>query len=153
MFHHHIFFPFFPGVFGWIFAAFLLVPYFLPTIVAFMRGKSNAGGVFILNFLLGWTVIGWVGSLIWALSSDNRSTVIANNPPVYHSNPPVYNTGYSGYGGQPAQPGQQTNPTIRPNVTSAASDKYDQLRKLKQLHDEGVLTDEEFNKQKAAILG
>ncbi len=145
MFHHHIFFPFFPGVFGWIFAALLLVPYFLPTIIAVMRGKSNAGGVFVLNFLLGWTVIGWVGSLIWALSSDNRSTVIVNNPPVYNS----YNSGPSGYSGQ------QTNPTIRSNTgaSSTTPDKYDQLRKLKQLYDEGVLTDEEFNKQKAAILG
>jgi len=138
MFHHHIFFPFFPGVFGWVVAALLLVPYFLPTIVAVMRGKANAGGIFVLNFLLGWTVIGWVGSLIWALSSDSRSTVIVNNPPAY-------NSGYSGY------TGQQTNPTIRSN-SGAASDKYDQLRKLKQLYDEGVLTEEEFNRQKAAIL-
>ena len=140
MFHHHIFFPFFPGVFGWVLALLMLVPYFLPTIVAIMRGKRNAGGVFVLNFLLGWTVIGWIGSLIWALSSDSRSTVIVNNPP------PVYNTIY---------PGQQTNPTIRSNAGSSSSspDKYDQLRKLKQLHDEGVLTDEEFNRQKAAILG
>ena len=140
MYHHHIFFPFFPGVFGWVFAALLLVPYFLPTIIAVMRGKNNAGGVFVLNFLLGWTVIGWVGSLIWALSSDSRPTVIVNNPP------PVYSSAYSS---------QQTNPTIRPNTSAAPSspDKYDQLRKLKQLYDEGVLTDEEFNKQKAAILG
>ena len=137
-FHHHIFFPFFPGVFGWIIMVFLLIPYFLPTIVAIMRGKSNAGGVFALNFLLGWTVIGWVGSLVWALSSDSRPTVIVNNPP------PSYNSGYSG---------QQTNPTIRPGASPQTPDKYDQLRKLKQLHDEGVLTDEEFNRQKAAILG
>lgn len=142
MFHHHIFFPFYPGVFGWIIFTFLLLPYFLPTIIAIMRGKNNTGGIFALNFLLGWTLIGWVGALIWALSSDARPTVIVNNPP------PVYNN--------PNYSGQQTNPTIRPNpnTSSAATpDKYDQLRRLKQLHDEGVLTDEEFNKQKAAILG
>jgi hypothetical protein len=142
MFHHHVIFPFFPGVFGWIVGALFLVPYFLPTIVAIMRNKTNAGGIFVLNFLLGWTIIGWVGSLIWALSSDTRPTVIVNNPPAP-------NPGYSGYFGR------QTNPTVRPGAgnASANADKYDQLRKLKQLYDEGVLTDEEFNKQKAAILG
>jgi hypothetical protein len=136
---HRTFIPFFPGVFGWVILAFCLVPYFLPTIIAIMRGKSNAGGIFVLNLLLGFTVIGWIGALIWALSSDNRPTVIVNNAP------PAYSPGY---------PGQQTNPTVRPNAPSAATpDKFDQLRRLKQLHDEGVLTDEEFNKQKAAILG
>ena len=32
-------------------------------------------------------------------------------------------------------------------------DKIDQLRQLKQLLDEGVLTEAEFNRQKAEILG
>ena len=45
MFHHHIFFPFFPGVFGWVVGALFLVPYFLPTIIAIIRGKNNAGVV------------------------------------------------------------------------------------------------------------
>lgn len=143
-FHHHILFPFFPGIFGWIVMAFLLVPYFLPTIIAIMRGKNNTGGIFALNFLLGWTLIGWVASLLWALSSDGRPTVIVNNPP------PAYNQTYS-----PGYSAQQTNPTLRTHGASsaAAPDKYDQLRRLKQLYDEGVLTEEEFNKQKAAILG
>ena len=145
MFHHHFFFPFFPGVFGWIVGALFLVPYFLPTIIAIIRGKNNAGGIFVLNFLLGWTVIGWVGALLWALSADGGSTIIVNNPPVY-------NSGYSGYSSYSNASGQQTNPTVRSHA-GATTDKYDQLRKLKQLFDDGVLTEEEFNRQKAAILG
>lgn len=138
--YHHTFFPFVPGIFGWIILVFLLFPYFLPTIVAFARRKDNAGGVFVLNFFLGWTLIGWVVCLVWALS-DNRTTVIVNNTsPAY---PPEY---------RPAN--QQTNPTLRPTNTKAASsqEKIDQLRQLKELLDEGVLTEEEFNKQKAVIL-
>jgi hypothetical protein len=35
--------------------------YFLPSIIGLR--KRNAGAIFVLNLLLGWTVIGWVVSL------------------------------------------------------------------------------------------
>ncbi len=41
--------------------------YFFPTIVAFAVGNPNALAIGILNFLLGWSVIGWVVALIWAV--------------------------------------------------------------------------------------
>ncbi|HXX88679.1 MAG TPA: SHOCT domain-containing protein [Acidimicrobiales bacterium] len=34
-----------------------------------------------------------------------------------------------------------------------AEDPYEQLKKLAELHDQGILTDEEFAAQKAKILG
>jgi hypothetical protein len=46
------------------------VLYFLPTLVAFGRGKRDAGAIFVLNFLLGWTAVGWVIALVWALRHD-----------------------------------------------------------------------------------
>lgn len=49
---------------------FLLVAYFVPTIVALIRGKSNAGAIFVLNLLLGWSLIGWVVALVWAVSNQ-----------------------------------------------------------------------------------
>lgn len=43
--------------------------YFLPTIIAMSRGKANGtGGVFFVNLILGWTVVGWFVSFIWACS-------------------------------------------------------------------------------------
>ena len=58
--------------FIWLSAAFIvgLVIYFLPTIVASNRGIKNTLGVFILNFFLGLTLLGWVGALIWAVVED-----------------------------------------------------------------------------------
>ncbi len=56
-----VFFPFFG------FGSFL---YFLPFLVALARGKRDALGIFLLNFFLGWTVIGWVVALIWAAKQD-----------------------------------------------------------------------------------
>jgi len=48
--------------------AFLILLYFLPAIIG--RDKRDAAGIFLLNLFLGWTVIGWVIALIWAVSAE-----------------------------------------------------------------------------------
>lgn len=40
----------------------------MPTIIGF--SKDNAGAIFALNLFLGWTFIGWVIALVWALTKD-----------------------------------------------------------------------------------
>jgi hypothetical protein len=54
----------------------VLVLNFLPAVVAFARGHHHPWAILILNLLFGWTVIGWVGCLIWALvgSTGRRLT-------------------------------------------------------------------------------
>jgi hypothetical protein len=42
--------------------------YFLPTILA--RHKADFMGIFLVNLLAGWTVIGWFIALIWACSAE-----------------------------------------------------------------------------------
>jgi len=62
--------------FGFLFGSFigiivlilLLVLYFLPTIIAISKHHKNALAIFVLNFFLGGTVIGWVIALVWAVS-------------------------------------------------------------------------------------
>ena len=44
--------------------------YFLPTIIARVRHKRNFGAIFALNLFLGWSLVGWVISLVWALTVD-----------------------------------------------------------------------------------
>ena len=41
--------------------------YFMPTLIAFLRQHKNKMAIFLLNLLLGWTVLGWVGSLVWSV--------------------------------------------------------------------------------------
>ena len=41
--------------------------YMLPWMIAALRGKSNHWGVFWLNFLLGWTVVGWVVAFVMSV--------------------------------------------------------------------------------------
>jgi hypothetical protein len=46
------------------------VMYFLPSIIAFARSKRDTVAILLLNFFLGWTMIGWVVALVWALKTD-----------------------------------------------------------------------------------
>jgi hypothetical protein len=52
----------------------LAVVYMLPAIVADRRDVPNAGTVFAVNVLLGWTVVGWVFSLRMARRKDEAAT-------------------------------------------------------------------------------
>ncbi len=58
---HFFFFPFF---------GFPLLLYFLPSIIAAVRGKRDTLAIFLLNLFLGWSVIGWFVVLIWAAKHD-----------------------------------------------------------------------------------
>ena len=76
--------------------------------------------------------------------STQAPTVIVNNTSR------AYSQEY-----KPEQPAAQT-PThseITSTKITSQQEKIDQLRQIKQLLDEGILTQEEFNNQKTAILG
>jgi ABC-type sugar transport system permease subunit len=44
--------------------------YFLPFAIAFKRKRVNSGAIFALNLFLGWSLIGWVVALVWALKDE-----------------------------------------------------------------------------------
>lgn len=58
-----------------------LAAYFLPSIVAAARKHRNTTAIFFLNLLLGWSLIGWIGALIWALTNPYSATVVVNPTP------------------------------------------------------------------------
>jgi hypothetical protein len=43
--------------------------YGLPAIVAAIRHHPNQNAIFILNLLLGWTILGWIAALVWSNTS------------------------------------------------------------------------------------
>ncbi len=51
--------------------AVLCVPYFVPTIIAFSRDKTNRFTILAINFFLGWTAVGWIVALVLAVKADN----------------------------------------------------------------------------------
>jgi uncharacterized membrane protein YhaH (DUF805 family) len=58
----------------------VLACYFLPAIVAAGRRHHNAGAIFFLDLLLGWTVVGWIAAFIWALTNPARVVVTGVAP-------------------------------------------------------------------------
>ncbi len=52
-----------------VFLLFLVALYFVPLIVAVVRKVPNVGSVGVINFFLGWTLIGWVVALAMAARS------------------------------------------------------------------------------------
>ena len=52
-------------VIAWLVAVFT-AGYMLPWAISATRSMPNHGGVFLVNLLLGWTIIGWVVALVMA---------------------------------------------------------------------------------------
>jgi hypothetical protein len=61
------------------FVLFLVLMYWLPTIIAIARQAPSALGIAVFNFFLGWTVIGWIMALVWSLAAHNRQVIIIEN--------------------------------------------------------------------------
>jgi hypothetical protein len=57
------------GITGLIVLSVGLLLYQIPTLVAYSRNHHQATAIFALNLLLGWTVLGWIISLVWALTA------------------------------------------------------------------------------------
>ena len=58
----------------------VLILYFVPSLVALVRVRHNLLAIIALNIFLGWTLVGWVLALVWALSSSQPSQVVASTP-------------------------------------------------------------------------
>jgi hypothetical protein len=57
---------------------FLLIAaaYFLPALLATLRGVPNKGSVAVINLFLGWTLLGWVASLAMACRSRETGQIV-----------------------------------------------------------------------------
>jgi len=67
----------------WLVAG-VIALYFAPSVVAFNRNHTSRWGVLVINLFLGWTFIGWVGALAWAVSgkyppAENAREVVGDN--------------------------------------------------------------------------
>ena len=58
---------------------FSLSIYLLPSLIAFIRKCPSLLSIFALNLFLGWSFIGWVASLVWALRKYDYSPSTNSN--------------------------------------------------------------------------
>lgn len=50
----------------------LIFAYFIPTVIACARDHHNAGPIFLVNLLMGWTMFGWLAAFVWSLTATRR---------------------------------------------------------------------------------
>ena len=56
---------------GFLFVVLLFIIYFLPAFIAGCRAHGDHTNILILNLLLGWSLVGWIVALVWALSKED----------------------------------------------------------------------------------
>lgn len=61
----------------------LLGIYMIPFGIAITRKHGSAGGIFFVNLLLGWTILGWIWALVWACSATHQRVEV-----IYKQEPP-----------------------------------------------------------------
>lgn len=66
--------------------------YFTPALIAWIRRHPNRVSIFLLNFMLGWTFIGWLVALIWSASAIRQQSM--DEPSNYTSPQPAANDSY-----------------------------------------------------------
>lgn len=105
---------------------FILAPalYLLPTYEAWKRDHPSLTSIALVNLFLGWSLIGWVVAFAWACKSQEQKVVVTQAV----AEPP----------GSPGSPG--------------ALSTSDELRKLVALRDDGLVTEAEFQAQRAKLL-
>jgi hypothetical protein len=57
--------------------------YFLPSIIALCRGHLSTFAIFLLNLLLGWTLIGWIVAFIWSCSGYTAANYYRADPQIF----------------------------------------------------------------------
>lgn len=51
----------------------MVAGYLIPSFIASYRNHHNVMSITVLNLFLGWTVLGWIGALVWCFSSQNKN--------------------------------------------------------------------------------
>ena len=108
-----------------IFLVLFIVLYFLPTIVASHRKHLSVNSIFVLNLFLGWSVIFWVISLVWALKNEPKKSLQELKVSLNHDD-------------------------IKENEKSDSIG--DELVKIADLNAKGILSNDEFLLAKEKIL-
>ncbi len=84
--------------------------YFIPAIIAYNRRHAQATAIIWLNILTGWTFLGWVASLVWALT----------NPQVVSGKPIGGDRAYFPASSTSRSPSEKTCPRCAETIKAAA---------------------------------
>ena len=110
----------------------LAVIYCVPSFVAFARRHPNRWLICVINLAFGGTIIGWFGTLIWALSAAHRS------PTGSHGG----ESGLNLFVNDPVS--VRVLPSTADQKLSDVGDVSLALQRLKTLREQNVISPEEY---------
>jgi hypothetical protein len=113
---------------------FVLAPalYFLPLYEAWSGKKAHLTSIALLNTLLGWTIVGWVGALIWAVTAARDDAQASQVTEELRQ--------------------EVLSDTARTIAPAEQKTTGDELERLASLLERNLLTREEFEAQKQKLL-
>lgn len=129
----------------------IILLYVLPSFVAFYRRHPNRWVIAVINVVFGATLLGWLGSLVWALSAVHRSET------GNHGGESGLNIFANDVRAVRLVDAPQAAPALSQEHTSRSqpeqhTDDADQLKRLKQLFEQGLLDQDEYARLKGQIL-
>lgn len=68
------------GLTGLVILTLIALFYFLPAVIANQRDTDHLGSIFLINLLFGWTILGWIAALIWAIVEKPKSVMGRKEP-------------------------------------------------------------------------
>lgn len=99
----------------------LIVFYFLPAIIAMIRGHSNTTAIVVLDLFLGWTLIVWLVCLVWAVIGAKQQSMVVNfQQPMPQYTPPPQPMPQPTQPAVPSQPAVQQAPQQAPQALATA---------------------------------
>jgi hypothetical protein len=60
--------------------SFAFLAYFAPLWIALARAHPDTATIAVVNLLLGWTVIGWLFTLVWAFARERGKPELHHSP-------------------------------------------------------------------------
>lgn len=131
----------------------ILFIYMIPTAIAIMRGHGYVWVIFAVNLLIGWAGFTWIGLLVWAIWPSQKAFM----------DPVIDDATGTGYRTSPdvrgvAEPMQQRayqigSTEVNAKASALTSSNIADLERLGELLSKGVITQEEFERQKLKAMG
>jgi len=139
--------------------AFGLVLYMLPYIIS--RKKSYAKQLLFLNIFAGWTTIGWIAALIWAVLDDPNDPAkqLQSSSQNFTSNDALASLEKlgtllnQGFISLEEFAEQKRKLLASQNTSGISNENLTALERLSNLHKNGLITPDEFVQQKQKLLG
>lgn len=125
--------------------------YFVPTLIALIRGHSYTWVIFALNLCGGWTGLGWLAAMVWAVWPTEKALIdpVVGNVTGRGTRNAGDALGAAAFGRERGYAAERTrSESSRSDGLSA----LEQLGRLGALRANGVIDDAEFQAAKTALL-